>query len=284
MTSWGVRVLDESKVMQTDTHSYTGASVEHRQFGGAAITRIMHPPGHRVAPHNHDWPVLALYRIGAYREHAEGGEHVVLDGPSAVFHPAGALHADEIGDAGLETLSIIFDPAWLDQEAGAALPTRSLWRLGGAEASAARALAMTWLAPSASEAAVKTQTSRFVREALAVEPTPRSQPVWLSRLRAALERERVETYALASALGRHPAWLARAYRAFCGEGIGETLRRRRVELATIMLRGASAPIAEIAAATGFCDQSHMNRCFHAVLGRSPLQVRRETELLASVSG
>ena len=139
--------MDESKVMQAGMHSYTGASIEHRRFGGAAITRIMHPPGHRVAPHRHDWPVLALYRIGAYREHAENGEQVVLDGPSAVFHPAGALHADEIGDAGLETLSITFDPAWLDKDAGAGLPTRSRWRLGGSEAHIARALAMTWLAP-----------------------------------------------------------------------------------------------------------------------------------------
>jgi len=30
--------------------------------------------------------------------------------------------------------------------------------------------------------------------------------------------------------------------------------------------------------SGFCDQSHMNRCFAAVLGRTPLQVRRERQL------
>ena len=32
---------------------------------------------------------------------------------------------------------------------------------------------------------------------------------------------------------------------------------------------------EIAVAAGFCDQSHMNRCFRAVLGRTPLVVRGE---------
>jgi AraC family transcriptional regulator len=55
----------------------------------------------------------------------------------------------------------------------------------------------------------------------------------------------------------------------------ETLRRRRVEQACKLLRRSTLALAEVAASTGFCDQSHMNRCFQAVLGRTPARVRME---------
>jgi AraC family transcriptional regulator len=85
---------------------------------------------------------------------------------------------------------------------------------------------------------------------------------------------------IARRVERHPAWVARAYRAWRGEGMGERVRRRRVERATLRLRMSEAPLADVAAECGFCDQSHMNRSFRAVLGRTPLEVRREAALLA----
>jgi AraC-like DNA-binding protein len=80
-------------------------------------------------------------------------------------------------------------------------------------------------------------------------------------------------------LSLHPAWLARAYRAWRGEGIAETVRRRLVERAVLKLRSGGASLADVAAECGFCDQSHMNRAFRSVLGRTPLEVRREAALL-----
>jgi transcriptional regulator GlxA family with amidase domain len=57
--------------------------------------------------------------------------------------------------------------------------------------------------------------------------------------------------------------------------MAEAQRRRRVEAASRLLRFSTQPLAEIAIAAGFFDQSHMNRCFGAVLGRTPLAVRAE---------
>jgi AraC family transcriptional regulator len=64
-------------------------------------------------------------------------------------------------------------------------------------------------------------------------------------------------------------WLSRAYRCWRGEGLCEALRRRRVEAAAILLESSDKSLAEIAAAAGFCDQSHMNRAFKKHLGRTP---------------
>ena len=270
--------MDDSKVT---AHSYTGATVDVRRFTGAVATRIMHPPRQRIEPHRHDWPVLALYRAGAYRETSNDGA-VALDGPSAVFHPPGGEHADEVSDVGLETLSISFDPEWLGADARAVLPERSMWRPGGAAAFAARALARSWLSPGMTEADLILATARFAFDVFANCAAQRARPAWLDHVDAALTREVQRTASLAVELARHTAWIARAYRAFRGEGLRETLRRRRVENATNLLRFGALPLSMIAAECGFSDQSHMNRCFGAVLGRSPLSVRREACLLAPI--
>jgi hypothetical protein len=264
-------VLDDSKVA---AHSYTGATVELRQTSGAALSRIMHPPGQRIEPHRHDWPVLAIYRVGGYREEINGASNT-FDGPSVVFHPAGADHADEVGDAGLETLSMSFDPAWLEPDTRLLLPLRSWSRAGGGAALAARKLASVWLHPRVGDAEVRRATSLFFHEALAA-PQPR-RPAWFADVEASLESHE------GAAPDLHSAWLARAYRAWRGEGMAETARRRRVERAVQMLRADGEALAALAVDAGFCDQSHMNRCFNAVLGRTPLEVRREASLLAAVA-
>jgi AraC family transcriptional regulator len=69
------------------------------------------------------------------------------------------------------------------------------------------------------------------------------------------------------------------YRRTAGEGLQETIMRRRIERAVEPLRAADIPIAEIAAGTGFCDQSHLNRALKRLIGRTPAQVRAERELL-----
>jgi AraC-like DNA-binding protein len=274
-------VLDDSKVIEAGGHDYEGAVVEHRRCLGAHVSRIMHPPNQRIAAHEHDWPVLTLYRLGSYRERAEDGRSMLFDGPSVVFQPAGAAHADEIGARGLETLAMTFDPAWLTLEARAALPQRTQWRPGGSAALAARGLANAWLAPNLNEAQLKAATSQFLINAFA-DATPPS-PSWGEAVAAALEDEAPRTVSLARSLMLHPAWLAHAYRVWRGEGMAETARRRRVERAMLALRGSLASLAEVAAECGFCDQSHMNRAFRAVLGRTPLEVRREVALLAPIS-
>ena len=60
-----------------------------------------------------------------------------------------------------------------------------------------------------------------------------------------------------------------------GEGLQETAARFRVKRATRLLRETGQAYASIAFEAGFCDQSHMNRTFRRVLGRSPAAVREE---------
>jgi len=235
---------------------------------------VVHPALQEISPHRHDWPYLLLPALGTYSEICEG-RRTLIDGPAAVLQPARAIHANSIGEAGLETISIQFDPAWLDRRLE--LGRMRCW-LGGPVAIAARRLAAAWSCAAIPEPALAARTAEFLEAALGREPGRR--PAWLRELQSAVAgEERAGTAALARRLGLHPAWLARAYRAAMGEGLHEMFRRRRVERASGLLRGSDLPLAEIALASGFCDQSHMNRAFRALSGRTPLDVRRERDRL-----
>lgn len=276
--------MDDSNVTRAEGHSHAGAVIEHRRFGGAAVCRIMHPPHQRIDAHEHDWPALAIYRLGDFEERSGEGAEVAFDGPSFVFQPAGAVHEDLIGGGGLETLTLMFDPDWLTQPARAVLPRVTHWQPGGAAVLAARRLLADWENLALGEAEVSARTSQFLIDAFGVETAPIVAPDWGPKVMAELTAEdEVSTAEAAKRLALHPAWLARAYRAWRGEGLGETVRRKRVERAAIALRSGADALADVAAACGFCDQSHMNRAFRVVLGRTPLEVRREAALLAPIA-
>ncbi|MEQ1709334.1 MAG: AraC family transcriptional regulator [Terricaulis sp.] len=263
--------------------SFTGVVIERQRFAGAVVSSILHPPGQRIEPHQHDWPVLTLYGMGSYVECCED-RCINLDGPSVVFHPPGAAHADVVGDTGLETLAISFDPAWLSPGSPSVLPRKSRWVEGGAIAAAGVALAQTAVR-GLQEQALRAALLGLLATAFSAEAeAPAGVTLaWLRQVKAAVEDEGAGTNALALRLARHPAWVARSYRRWRGEGIAETLRRRRVERSVVLLRETAMPLAELAAACGFCDQSHMNRSFRAVLGRTPAQVRAEAGLLAHLA-
>jgi AraC family transcriptional regulator len=104
----------------------------------------------------------------------------------------------------------------------------------------------------------------------------RTPPSWVGTITRRLNEDtslRVDD--LAAEVGRHPSWLGTAYKRATGEGVLETAARFRVELAARLLRETNLAIACIAIEAGFCDQSHMNRAFRRVLGRSPSAVRSD---------
>ena len=243
-----------------------------RRLSGAHAARIIDAPHNRVRAHAHDWAVLSLYVAGGVRnETEEGGRDI--SAPCVVLYGRGAAHANAVGAVGFEQVQIEFDPDWLKLE-----PVREQFRphcwTGGSLAPAARELARLWCTPEVSEEQLARQTRDFLRDALRTEPPPR--PRWLGFVQRRLRGgDPPSAASLAAELRVSAHWLRQAYRAATGEGLRETLRRHRVEAAASLLRHSSLGAAEIACRSGFCDQSHMVRCFAAVLGRTPLKVRTE---------
>jgi AraC family transcriptional regulator len=255
----------------SEASGFHSLETELRTFSGARIVRIADAAHAQTDEHAHDWPILSLHVVGTCRKLSEIGETFIA-GPSAVLHGMDAPHAAVVGASGLEQIEIQFDPAWVGLSRHELRAMR--WWTGGCVASASMSLARLWRDASASEPAIAGATRRFLQFAL---PRPDGvRPRWLDRVEPYLDgAHRLSAQEIALRLGVHPVWLTRAYRGAVGEGMHETMRRKRVERALVLCRDGAWPAAQVAAEAGFCDQSHMIRCFRAVLGRTPREAQRQ---------
>lgn len=248
------------------------------KFDGASIRRVVDRSGTHVPEHAHDWPVLSIFIIGAYWNRTEIGE-TFIDGPSAILYRAGVPHANTIGSAGFEQLEIEFDPAWLGHLTPADAPVVR-W-IGGRPGAAARELARRCV-HEPDENRFRMALRRYFETA--GRETARAPAGWVGKATQRLKKNTASKIRdLAGELGLHPSWLGSAYKRAAGEGLQEAAARFRVEQAARLLRETDEPLAAIAADAGFCDQSHMNRTFRRVLGRSPSAVREDRVRLRQAS-
>jgi AraC family transcriptional regulator len=241
-----------------------------QNFSGASVKRVIDRSHSCVPEHAHDWPVLSIFVIGSFLNETELGKQLI-GVPSAIFYRAGAAHRNIIGPDGFEQVEIEFDPQWLD---GSWLPHApvTLW-LGGHIGAETRPLLQAFR-PGASESQVRTAMRQFLGSA---SHQPQVEPVsWVSTIMTRLREDTtLKVGQLAKEVRRHPSWTGTAYRSATGEGVQETAARFRVERAARLLRETQQPCISIALESGFCDQSHMNRTFRRVLGRSPIEVRED---------
>jgi AraC family transcriptional regulator len=241
----------------------------HR-YPGAFVTRVIDRGHTRVPEHAHDWPVVSIYVIGSYLNATEIGEQFIC-GPSVVFYRPGAAHRNTIAADGFEQIEIEFDPAWVGRSF---LPTIPVKRWTGGNSRAVRASLLGACRPTGSELQLRSALRRLLGTVQA-EPTG-EPPSWLGTVVQRLKSDTtLRVRELAHSVGRHPTWIGSAYRRATGEGLQETAARFRIERAAHLLRETEQPCARVAADAGFCDQSHMNRTFRRVLGRSPADVRED---------
>jgi AraC family transcriptional regulator len=83
----------------------------------------------------------------------------------------------------------------------------------------------------------------------------------------------VSLHELGTAVGRHPAQVARAFRRAHGVSVAAYARTLRLEWATIAVATTDDPIARIALDAGFADQSHFTRSFRRYHGLTPGRYR-----------
>ena len=109
--------------------------------------------------------------------------------------------------------------------------------------------------------------------------TQRIPPRWVKRVKEVLHdrfNEQLTLFEIARSASIHPTHLARAFRRHFGCPVGEYVRQRRVEFVCDQLTNTSLPLAEIALAAGFSDQSHFNRIFKRCMAMTPSQFRRSS--------
>jgi len=238
-----------------------------------------HRPLEELPWHQHPAPYATLVVAGSYRE-LLAGESTVLETGQVVLHPSGEEHGDLIAERGVELLNLELAPSALARlgPAGAAFERRRVLPRGAAGPLLARLIpeltAPDDLTPLVIEGALLELGARALRRELA--ELGAGEPGWLRRLDRLLERSFAEPWtlaALAAEVGVHPHHLSRAVRRHRRTTVGAWLRRLRTDHAALLLR-STLPIVEVALRAGFCDQSHLNRCFARRFGTSPAAWRR----------
>lgn len=82
--------------------------------------------------------------------------------------------------------------------------------------------------------------------------------------------------AVAQEIGFSPYHFARLFRRTTGASLHQFVLRQRLEYARWLLRETETPLAQVALACGFADQSHLNLVFQRHLGCTPRAYRQQT--------
>ncbi len=250
-----------------------------RVAGSVDVTEARFPAGAVLERHVHERPIVCVMLEGSFDHVGDRRSRDCTPG-TVLIEPAGDPHGNAIRRAGARVLVVEPEPRDdLLRSLGGLLEASAYFRRPGVVARAhslARELsAKDAAAPLALEAgaldllAVAARLKTYARGA---------EPAWLRRVREMVEdrfRDPLRLSEMAHEAGVHPAHLSRAFRDRYRETIHGRVRRLRLEWAARRLVESHDPIAGIALAAGFADQSHLTRALKAHTGLTPAAYRRE---------
>ena len=213
------------------------------------------------------------------------GHERYCDRASVLIKPALERHDDVFGPDG--SWQIIIEPTAIDDgplEPYASFFATERFQKDGRAEQLARRLANELEHPDVFSSLATTALTyeliiRLARSHKKKTRADEPSPPWLRRVHESLQDMVLGVPRLADLAreaGVHPAHLARAFRFHYGCSIGAFVRRQRIEAAARALTTSDAPIAGIAAANGFTDQSHFTRQFRLHFGLTPNDYRKRT--------
>jgi AraC family transcriptional regulator len=258
---------------------FLGKIVRARTVRSVSLVESRHPPEQCLPEHLHIQPYFSILVRGSYRESCGASTWDCTPG-HVIFHASGEVHSDQFFDEGGELLNLEVLPEFeerlredgirtnlrlaLDHPFGLELALRLRQELRSPDSLSG--LAIEGLAM---ELAARVLRGRSAR--------PEPQGHWIHRIDATL-RERFSNppslTELAEMVNVHPVHVARTFRKRLHCSVGGYVRMLRLEAACEQLRQTDLTLAEIAAETGFADQSHLSRTLKRYMGISPMNLRR----------
>jgi AraC family transcriptional regulator len=260
--------------------AYFGNRKRMRRLRDLVLVENAYPPGFSIPRHAHASAFLGLAIEGHYRETYDRRTRDC--GPAAlVFHPAGEVHSELHGDVVVRIFSIEPSEQLLGvvREHARRLDEPREFRGGPLLRLATRMYR---------ELSCDEPLAGLAIEGLALEllaylgragaGRSRAAPAWLRRAHELLHdrfREDLPLAEVAEVAGVHPAHLSRAFRQSYGCTVGDYLRQLRIERACVELQATERPLAEIASALGYSDQSHFTTAFRRQTGVTPRAFRMQ---------
>jgi AraC family transcriptional regulator len=247
--------------------------------GGFTLREGHHRAGSALPWHTHPGPTLCFVYAGAFTESFAGATLECIPGTLKIT-PAGEPHWNRFGREDTHGLLVEADASRVESlgRYAAVLAERGsfldeglavlAWRVAGElrRRDTAAPLAIEGLLLELLAGAARERDLRLTG----------TLPRWLAEARHYLhDPGQVGSLSeLAMAVGVHPVTLARGFRKAYGCSVGAYLRWLRVARAARELAETDVPLAEIALAAGFADQSHFSNVFRRETGLSPSAFRR----------
>jgi AraC family transcriptional regulator len=255
-------------------------------YGGFLVSDIWFPPWLVLPPHHHDRTVVAVTLSGGWDSVMDGRPWESTPG-QLLTEPAGQRHGNHFSRAGARVLIIQPDPvarADVLRTCATLLTTINHARAPVPHTLARRLSAEIRHPDAASPLAIEALALELLASAARIEGRPSERgrpPLWLRGVIDYLQAHILDPPDLATLTGIAgvaPSYLVRAFRRHQGQSLSSYMRRLRLDWAAERLAATDAPVAEIALAAGFADQSHFTRVFGRHLGTPPATFRRSTRL------
>ena len=247
---------------------------------GLAVTEGMHPAGSVLPWHAHAGATICCVLRGGFVEGYRGHE-VECTAGLVKTTPAGEPHFNRFDreDSWGILIEVSADYAAQLRVYTSALDERRQVRDSSTAALALRIGRELRSRDASAPLALEGLVLELIAELGRAQPVrlARPAPAWLGDVREMLHArlaDALQVSELAEAVGVHPVTVARAFRRAFGCTIGEYRRRLRLERAAAQLVSSEMPLAQIALAAGFADQSHFSNLFRRRLGISPSNYRR----------
>lgn len=246
------------------------------------VTDAWFPPGTVLEPHTHARTIFAVMLDGSFDSTI--GRRQLDCTPTTVWtEPREEKHANYIGRVGARVLVVQPDPERADLFGSFRELTDEvcLLRHAGVAADARRVLleldVTDALTPLAIDSLVLTMMTVASRARIGAASQHRGLPPWLARAQEILHahyRERMQLSEVSALVGVQPSHLAHLFRRHFRTTVGAYVRGLRLDWAIGQLTTTDEPIAEIALAAGYSDQSHFTRECRRARGVSPGEFRR----------
>lgn len=259
-----------------DARSLHGDVARARRLPGFSLSETSYAAGSRLRPHYHDSSYLCFVLQGTYTEACQQTS-VVCGRDTLVVHPPGDRHANHFHSA-VRCFNVVFDEAWRRRMDEAAIDRRLVVRDPHAAMLASRMYREFIDHDEVSHLIVEGAALEILAVSARADRATSDAPRWLRQAREFLHdrfTEEVTLSSVAAAVGVHEAHLARQFRRYYDRTPGEYVVNLRIEFARRALEETDMLLTDLAAAAGFCDQSHFTRRFKQAVGVPPGQYRRQ---------
>ncbi|MDY7538608.1 AraC family transcriptional regulator [Undibacterium sp. RTI2.1] len=250
---------------------YYGTNAFDRRFKSLGLSHLratVHE--HDVEEHSHTGAHIVLATRGRYVTSASGTQRA---GPVLVYNPPDVVHRDRFAGDGGWFFAISFNPEdSRELLEHIKLPDFAMRHDDPIAVKQAFGLLQAAASSDASRLDLETITLNLLASFYKQSPLSPNPPPWLRRAQEMIADRSTEDLGIADiadAVGVHRVYLARQYLRHIGCTPGVDLRRRRVEHATQLMMTTDEALCDIALASGFCDQSHLNRAFLHQWGLTP---------------